>query len=688
MGKAATANARLAYQAFKDTFYGQRFAALRAKGARVQRPLWASTGTKNPSYSDLMYVEPLIGPDTVNTLPPATINAFLEHGHAEATLEQNLAEAEQTLTALAAAGINMEQVTATLLAEGVDKFVDSFQKLLAGIAEKEARLSAREHIHPGASLGTYLADVEATVADLGRRDVVGRIWRKDYTVWKPEPEGISDRLGWLTVTDMMREQVPSFEALAREVREAGFQNVLLLGMGGSSLGPEVLGQTFGSAEGYPNLIVLEAGACIVPARVQEVTAAIEPLDTLLILSSKSGTTIEPLSIFDYFSSLIESAMDKGEIGGNFVAITDPETPLAALAEEAGFSHLFLNPVDIGGRYSVLSCFGMVPAATIGADIATLLDRAERMREGSMSCVPVHENQAAWLGACIATLALRGRDKLTLVTSPAISSFGLWVEQLLAESTGKDGKGIIPVVGEPLTEPADYGDDRLFVYLRLRDDDNSATDTAIERLKSAGQPTLTIEMRDKYDLGAEFFRWEFATAVAGAVLGIHPFNQPDVQSAKDATQRVLQEYATSGQLPQLQTTGSLGELLAQAEKGKYLAIMAYVCQTPEIDKALTELRRIIVERYHIATTLGYGPRFLHSSGQLHKGGPNTGLYLQITADHESDLPIPGKPYTFGVVADAQVLGDFQSLQSLGRRVVRIHFSRCDARAITDLMDELA
>ena len=528
------------------------------------------------------------------------------------------------------------------------------------------------------SIGTYLADVEASLADLSRRDVVGRMWRKDHTVWKPEPSEITNRLGWLTITDLMSEQVPALESFAREVREASFRHVVLLGMGGSSLGPEVLRQTFGSATGYPKLIVLDS---TVPAWVQAVTEAIDPAHTLFLVSSKSGTTTEPLALFQYFRGLVNSAIGKEKAGQNFVAITDPGTPLARLATEGGFHRIFLNPPDIGGRYSVLSYFGLVPAALIGVDITALLDRAKDMREGCTSGVPIHENRGAWLGACTGTLALHGRDKLTLITSPAISSFGLWVEQLIAESTGKEGKGIIPVVGEPLVEPAYYGDDRLFICLRLEGDDNSATDTAIERIQSSGQPVLTLEMRDRYDLGAEFFRWEFATAVAGAILGIHPFNQPNVQETKEATERVLQEYTATGRRPQVEAADSVADLMVEAGKGKYLAIMAYVRQTPEVDKVLTDFRRKVVERHRIATTLGYGPRFLHSTGQLHKGGPDTGLFLQITAEHEKELPIPGKPYTFGVVADAQALGDLQALKSLGRRVTRIHFSRGNTTAIS-------
>ncbi len=534
------------------------------------------------------------------------------------------------------------------------------------------------------SISRYLSDVEDALADISRRNVVERMWRKDHIVWKPDPTEITNRLGWLTITDLMHKQIPALQSFAQEVRDAGFRHVVLLGMGGSSLGSEVLRQTFGSAVECPKLIVLDS---IIPASVQAVTDTIDPAHTLFLVSSKSGTTTEPISLFQYFRSLVESAVGKEKTGQNFVAITDPGTPLAKLAEEKRFRHIFLNPPDIGGRYSVLSYFGLVPAVLIGVDITMLLDRADSMRKRCAAPVPASENPGAWLGACMGTLALRGRDKLTLITSPSISSFGLWVEQLIAESTGKDGKGIIPIVGEPLVNPAHYGDDRLFVCLRLDEDDNSIIDAALQRIKSAGQPVVTLELRDRYDLGTEFFRWEFATAVAGAILGINPFDQPNVQEAKDATERLLQEYTTSGRLPWVEADVSFADLLAEARKGKYLAIMAYVRQTPELDKVLVDFRRKVVERYGIATTLGYGPRFLHSTGQLHKGGPNTGLFLQITADHEKDLPIPGKPYTFGVVADAQALGDLQALQSSARRVARVHFSRVDAVALSRLVSEV-
>ncbi len=534
------------------------------------------------------------------------------------------------------------------------------------------------------SPGKYFGDVEVMLAGLARRDVIGQIWQKDYTVWKPDPTEITNRLGWFTVTDTMSGQISALESFAREVRQSGFRQAVLLGMGGSSLGSEVLRQVFGSARDNPELIVLDS---TVPASVDWVAGNINPARTLFLISSKSGTTSEPLLLFRYFRSLVEKAAGKERAGQNFVAITDPATPLARLADKEKFRGIFLNPTDIGGRFSVLSYFGLVAAALLGINIGALLDRANYMRERCAAGVPVDENPGARLGAYMGTLAQPGRNKLTLVTSPSLSSFGLWAEQLIAESTGKEGKGIIPIAGEPLVDPALYGNDRLFVYLRLKEDNNSATDTAIERIMLAGQPVFTLEMPNKYDLGAEFFRWEFATAVAGAILGIHPFNQPDVQRAKDTTERLLREYTAAGVLPKADTAGSLTDLLAGAGENRYLAIMAYLRQTPERDEALNELRRKVVERWHIATTLGYGPRYLHSTGQLHKGGPDTGLFLQITADHQKDLPIPGEAFTFGVVADAQALGDLQALQSLGRPVVRIHLGRADTKAISGLADKL-
>lgn len=536
-----------------------------------------------------------------------------------------------------------------------------------------------------ASLSDYAAAIDETLASLQRSELVNRIWRKEHTVWSTDPTEIADRLGWLTVVTQMHDEVPSLTAFADSVREQGFQHILLLGMGGSSLGPEVLRQTFGRSSGYPQLIVLDS---TIPAWISAVDETIDPARTLFVVSSKSGTTIEVVSFYRYFRSLVERAIGSENAGNNFIAITDARTPLERLAAEQGFRRTFLNPGDIGGRYSVLSYFGLVPAALAGIDIALLLERADRMQDACGYTIPTRVNPGAWLGAAMGRLALEGRDKLTLVASPSISSLGLWIEQLIAESTGKDGRGIVPVTGEPLLTPDCYGNDRLFVYLRVDGDDNASIDAAVERLKSSGQPLIQLDLHDLYDLGSEFFRWQFATAVAGALLGIHPFDQPNVQQAKDLTASVLSEYTASGRLLQADNAGSLADLLNQAKPGDYLAITAYLHETPEMNRSLADLRRRVMERHRIATTLGYGPRYLHSTGQLHKGGANRGLFLQLTADHPLDIPIPGEPYTFAALADAQAIGDLRALRALGRRVAKVHLGSDSITGIRRLVSEIA
>ena len=542
----------------------------------------------------------------------------------------------------------------------------------------------RKHIDPGVGIDSYLPEVDQALSDLQQRHVIRRIWRGDHTVWKPEPDEITNRLGWLTVTDLMREQIPALETFAAGVRAAGFRHVVLLGMGGSSLGPEVLQRVFGSTEGYPQLIVLDS---TVPAWVRATTSIIDPTRTLFLVSSKSGSTLESNTLYSYFRSVVDELVTNEQAGGHFVAITDPGTNLEKLAREHGFRHVFLNPPNIGGRYSVLSYFGLVPAALIGLDLNTLLDRADRMRGECAPCVAAQDNPGAWLGAFIATLAQCGRDKLTFVTSRSLGSFGLWAEQLVAESLGKEGRGIVPVVDEPVVSPDSYGDDRLFVYLRLDGDDNSEVDAAIQRIGSSGQPVLRLDLSDRYDIGSEFYRWEFAVAVVGACWGINPFDQPDVQSAKDMTESVLRESQSSDGRPRVEAAGSIKSLLTGASRGSYLAINAYLRQTPAIDRAVSVLRREIARRYGIATTFGYGPRYLHSTGQLHKGGPSSGLFLQISSDCCEDLPIPGYPYTFGTLADSQALGDQHALRSSGKPLASVRLGQDQEDGILKLADEL-
>ena len=637
-GKAAVANARMAYQAFRRLFSGPRWERLAAAGARVQRPLWASTGTKNPNYSDILYVEELIGPHTVNTMPESTLRAFADHGRVRPSLEAELDEAERTIRLLAEAGIDLEEVTAKLLVDGVASFQRDFDRLLAGIEAKCRRVVAEGRARP--SLGSLAEPVGRRLSQLTDAGVARRIWARDHTVWKPDPAEISDRLGWLTVPEQMTECADEVVAFARQVAEDGFRHVVLMGMGGSSLAPEVIHATFGAADGYPTLHVLDTTD---PASIISLESSIDLSRSLFLVASKSGGTVETLSHFAYFHARVPR-------GRQFVAITDRGTKLEALARESGFRRAFLNPPDIGGRYSALSYFGLVPAALIGAPVHDLLDRATEMACACASCVPMTENPGLWLGTVIGEAAGAGRDKLTLVLPAAIAAFGSWVEQLIAESTGKEGKGILPVEGEPLGPPGVYGDDRLFVLIG----DGRGS-----------EPAVSLAFDEPAQLGAEFFRWEFAAAVAGAVLGINPFDQPNVQEAKDATNRIL----AAGHVPD-PGFEDLGALLSQVRPGDYIAITAYVQRNAANDEALRQVRTRLRDRYKVATTVGFGPRFLHSTGQLHKGGPNTGVFIQVVAGDEADLSIPGKAYTFGTLKAAQALGDLESLRAHGRRVARV------------------
>ena len=517
-------------------------------------------------------------------------------------------------------------------------------------------------------LGAYGEVVSNTLRRLDAERVVERIWDLDHTVWKPEPDGIDDRLGWLDLPSAMREEASAITAFADEVRLAGFRHVVLFGMGGSSLAAEVLRQTCAPSDHPLKLIVLDS---TIPEAVRETADAIDPVHTLFIVSSKSGTTIEPNVLYSYFRDTTDRQLGREQAGANFVAITDSGTPLERLARDDGFRCVFSPPSDVGGRYSALSHFGLLPAALAGADVGSLLSRGASMASRCITDSSAEENPGALLGAAIGALAREGRDKLTLTSSPSVAAFGMWVDQLIAESTGKDGLGIVPVVNEPLMPAERYSDDRVFVNLRVEGESDEEVDKVVNNLRDHGHPVIVITWGDSHDLGGEFFRWEFATAVAASILGVQPFDQPNVQASKEQTLEVLEEIEGTGELPKTDPTGSIEDLLLQARTGDYLAIMAYVRPTPETESALSDLRRGVTERYKIATTLGYGPRLLHSTGQLHKHGPNTGLFLQITLDDHEDVAIPGKDYSFGALARAQAEGDFRTLQRLGRRVVRVN-----------------
>ena len=540
-------------------------------------------------------------------------------------------------------------------------------------------------------LGDYVPLVSRIASQLDADNVPARLSAHDHTLWSDSPVEIADRLAWLTLPTDIQPEIDPLTEFAATVRDDGYRHVVLLGMGGSSLGPEVIRKVIGSSVNgvHPNLLTLDS---TVPSWVSATSDAIDPARTLFVISSKSGTTTEPLAFYAYFRRLVESSLRNGHPGSNFVAVTDPETPLAQLARSDNFRHAFINDPNIGGRYSVLSLFGLVPATLMGVDSRLLLSRAESMRRQCLPNVPTADNPGAWLGATIGALAKHGRDKLTLVASPRIAGFGLWVEQLLAESAGKNGTGIIPVAAEPPETPDHYGADRLFVQLRLAGDDSESAaeeDRAMEKLIAAGHPVVRLEMSDTYDLGAEFYRWEYATAIAGHILGIHPFDQPDVQGAKDRTVSVLDRYHGEGQLPVMKTddVASFTNLLAASNPGDYLAVMAYLPDSPGITDAIYRLRRRAVQSYGIATTAGYGPRFLHSTGQLHKGGPNTGIFLQLTQEHAHDIHIPDWPFSFGILADAQALGDLHALRELGRRIVSIRLRGDPADAINRIADTL-
>jgi transaldolase / glucose-6-phosphate isomerase len=690
-GKAAIANAKLAYELFNKRYHDGEFSKLSDAGAQVQRPLWASTSTKNPNYPDTLYVDNLIGPETVNTMPPATIVAFKDHGKPALTLAEGYDEARDLMDKLAEVGIDMKEVTQKLEDDGVASFFKSFNSLLEVIeVRKQAeRVSANTKASLGKQLEAAVAD---TLAAHDAEKVPARLWQKDSTLWKKDDIShqaeIKIRMGWLPLADEMRPQVPELEAFANEVRKAGFTHALLCGMGGSSLCPEVLRETFGVAKGYLDLAVLDSTD---PAAVQAALERSNPAKTLYIISSKSGGTVEVTSFFKFFWEQV-AAKRKKNPGGNFIAITDPDTSLGKMAAEHNFRRTFINPPDIGGRYSALSLFGLVPAALIGMDVAKLIERADDMADASAAIAPSASNAGVWLGAVMGTAARLGKDKITFIVSDPISTFGYWTEQLIAESTGKEGQGIVPVEGEPLGKTASYGKDRLFVYLRL----NKKYDTAVKALEKAGHPVITIQLKDVYDLGGEFLRWEIATAVAALSLYIDPFDQPNVQESKDNTKKLLSDRMSEAAWPPAEPAVSIEaddvekqikNHLKLVKPGDYVAITAYVARTARTEKALRTLRAAIRDKHKVATTVGYGPRFLHSTGQLHKGGADNIVAIQFTNEAAEDEAVPGESFTFGTLEAAQALGDFQSLRSRNRRALRVELGDNPDAALTKLVKQL-
>jgi transaldolase / glucose-6-phosphate isomerase len=713
LGKAGIANLKLTYQKFKEVFESEEFAPFKAAGASVQRPLWASTSTKNPKYPDLMYVESVVGPDTVNTMPPATLDALLDHGQITAdTVDSNLTEANDVMRALQDAKISFFEVTSQLQLEGVSLFSDSFAALLGAIVYKQKLLASGGADRVRLSLGASEKHYNDAVERLTSADFLKRIWTHDATLWSNDPaaiEIIKKSLGWLDIQQHMLESVTRLEAFGREAKEA-FDFAVVCGMGGSSLAPDILADTFGEYENYPELHVLDS-TC--PQQIKELEEKIRIPDTLFIISSKSGTTTEPNAFYAYFHEKVSKALGSTVAGRNFAAITDPGTALDKEAQDGNFRADFENDPNIGGRYSALSFVGVAPAAIAGYDINLLLDRALGAMHANDRTVDVHRAPAVMLGAAMGGLAINGRDKLTIVTHPDVKAFGAWAEQLIAESTGKLGKGIVPIEGEPLGTPSDYSDDRLFVYVGSNlPDPEPGVDEKLQALEAAGHPVIRLAMNDEYDLGEQFYIWEMAVAAAGVILGIDAFDQPNVQESKDNTVALLKQYAQTGgfeepaanvQAPQFDITylsGSksiggqsavqaLAGLFAQLQPHDYNAITAYIARNETHEALLRELRLKIRDAQKVATTVGFGPRFLHSTGQLHKGGPDTCVAMQIVADDPDDPAIPGMNVGFRTLLAAQALGDWMSLDKRNRRGVRVHLKgdvEPALRALISAVDE--
>ncbi len=698
-GKAAIANAKIAYDRYKVLFSGRRWQTLAAAGANTQRLLWASTSAKNPSYRDTIYVEGLIGADTVNTMPPATMDAFRDHGKIEPdAIEHDLTGARKTLSELEKRGVSMDEITRQLVEDGVQQFADAFDQLFAALAKQRRILleGDRRSLEIRAGSAEMRASLDEEMELWRKEGRIRLLWAGDKSLWTGTDE--DKWLGWLHIVE--QELAATQPPIAEEIRQRGFADVLLLGMGGSSLGPEVLGDIFGPQSGWPRFHMLDSTD---PAQIKAAEEAVDLGKTLFIVSSKSGGTLEPNILLDYFLERVGAVNGRKNAGGSFIAVTDPGSPLEQRAKKLHFAHVAYGTPSIGGRYSVLSEFGLAPAAAMGLDIRRLLETGLEMERSCGPDVPPQENPGVQLGVALGVAATRfRRDKVTIIASPGIVSFGAWLEQLLAESTGKQGQGLIPLAGEPLAAPQNYGDDRFFVYLEMDGRGDPAQRAAIAALEKAGHPVAIIRVKDVWHIAGEFFRWEIATAVAGAIIGIDPFDQPHVEASKTRTKELTESYEKSHRLPAEAPlfrenglslyadprnaaelgrhdtlAGYLKTHFARAHAGDYVALLAYIERNEAHEKALTAVRAEIRDKTRAATCLGFGPRFQHSTGQAYKGGPNSGVFLQITCDDPADIDVPGHSYSFGVVKAAQARGDFEVLAQRGRRALRVHLKDVDA-----------
>ena len=685
-GKVAIANAKLAYQWYLAFVASDRWQALADKGAMPQRLLWASTGTKDPAYPDTLYVDALIGPDTVDTLPPKTMDAFREHGTLAQTLTADIDAAKHVMAEADRLGLDLGGVTAGLVEGGVTLFADAADALLGAIAAKRAALAGEKLDGMHTDLPESLQKaVEARLEEARAQAWTRRLWQGDASLWTGKDE--AKWLGWLAAGQGEQVDMDALKALSGEAKT--HKDAVLLGMGGSSLGPEVLAEIIGPSAGSPMVHALDSTD---PGQIASVAASIDPANTLFVISSKSGSTMEPELLRAFF-------WDKaGKDGSRFLAVTDPGSKLEAQAKQDGFAHVFAGDPAIGGRYSVMSAFGMVPAAIMGIDVADFFAKAAPMVQACGPDAPPGENPGVTLGVILGEAANAGRDKVTILTSPTLAPFGAWLEQLLAESTGKQGKGIVPVDLEPAAPAEDYGSDRIFALLTLVGDDDAAVSRQADALVAAGQPVVRITLADKDLIGQEFFRWEIATAVAGAVIGIDPFDQPDVEDAKIKTRELVDAYEASGSLAPEQAfhedeaiaffapgdhsfaATDPAEILrlhfASANAGDYVGFLAYIERDDAHAAAIARMREAAVEAKGIATIAGFGPRFLHSTGQTYKGGPKSGVFLEITRTPDPDLAIPGRKASFGTVQLAQARGDMEVLAERGQRVLRVHLKTND------------
>jgi transaldolase / glucose-6-phosphate isomerase len=705
-GKIAVANAKLAYQQYKQFFSGPRWSALAARGARPQRLLWASTGTKNKAYSDVLYVDELIAADSVNTMPRETMDAFRDHGTAKLTIEDDVEGAAAALAAFEAAGLSLDAITDELVDEGVALFADAADKLYAALADKRTQLLGRAALGVGEIFtATHSEAIGQEIASWARGGKIRRLWARDKALWTNDDE--DGWLGWLDIAAREAADTTALGEFTQAVKTAKRQDVALFGMGGSGLGAQVLAKCLGTPGATPRFHLLDSTD---PDQIAALDAALDLRTALFIVSSKSGTTLEPKLFTDYFADRIVRAGGAKYLGQHFAAVTDPGSALEAEAKKDGFAHLFYGDPAIGGRYSVLSKFGLAPAAAIGIDVKRLLAEARIMAASCHALSPASSNPGVRLGAALGVLARDfGRDKITIVSSARFSSVGAWLEQLIAESTGKTGKGLIPVDLEPLASPDVYGNDRVFVQVT----DGGESEAGLKALAEAGHPVIRIALNDPYQIAQLFFLWEMAIAVAGSIIGINPFNQPDVEAAKVQARALTKRYEETGALPAEQpfarfgdvaiyadakNAGALGSpktlpealkaFLAQLKAGDYFALLAFIEQNRAHEDALGAMRIAVRDAKKVATCAGFGPRFQHSTGQAYKGGPNTGVFLQITADPKRDLTAPRHDYSFAVVEAAEAQGDAAVLAERGRRIIRIHLKDADSglAALKAALDE--